>query len=179
MTNCKFSRKRFSAGVLLLLPFVFAMQCAKNSPEPPRDVLNIAIGMSRDDVRARLSGSERGGQLERAEGKRQEIWAFPNDARFSRAAIGYDSDDKVKFITAFARAKGSTTQIRYQEFGDLKAARQNVFMANVEYVWEVPAQNDKPAFFVIIRGFDPTYATSASLMKSSASGKEIDEDEDK
>lgn len=117
------------------------------------------------------------GQLERVEQKRQEVWALPENTRYSRVALGYDGDDKIRYVTAFARQQENTTQIRYEDFGDMKTARQNVFMAGKEYVWEVPAQNDKPGFFIIIRGNDPTYALTASLMQSGAV-KESEEDED-
>lgn len=179
----KFLRLKLGFALLLLLPLVSAWSCSKSAaPGLSKDVLGVVVGMSRDEVRAHLGGA----QLERSEGKRQEVWAFPNDERFGRAAIGFDAEDKVRFITAFARKKrengaaAAASQVRYADFGDLAAAKQNVFMAqgSVEYVWEIAARDGKPAYFIIARGFDPIFAETVSLMKSGGKN-EADEDEDK
>lgn len=158
--------------------FLTLTQCAsKATPSValPKDILGISIGMSKTETEQHLREV---GQLERIEVKHQEVWVLPKDTRYSRVALGYDADDKIRYVTAFARHQENVTQIRYEDFGDLKTARQNVFLAGKEYVWEVPAQNENPGFFIIIRGNDPIYALTASLMKSGVAAKESEEDED-
>lgn len=159
---------------ILLLSLLILTQCSKSVPESSKNILGVSIGMNKTEAERHLREV---GQLERIEVKHQEVWALPENTRYSRVALGYDEDDKIRYVTAFARHQENTTQIRYEDFGDMKTARQNVFLAGKEYVWEVPAQNDKPGFFIIIRGSDPTYAMTASLMKSGAP-KESEKDED-
>lgn len=174
----KFVNNKFGFAVLLLA-LVVLTQCDKKPDSETagrKEILGVSIGMSKDEAQRRLREV---GQFERNERKQQEMWALPTDARYSRAALGYDAGGKVRYITAFARSQGNTTQIKYEDFGDLKTARQNVFLANVEYVWEIPARGDNPGYFVIARGFDPTYAKTASLMKSAPDAKEADEDDEK
>ena len=153
-------------GIILLLAMT---QCAgRTASDLPKDILGVSIGMSKTETEQHLREV---GQLERIEVKHQEVWVLPKDTRYSRVALGYDADDKIRYVTAFARHQENVTQIRYEDFGDLKTARQNVFLAGKEYVWEVPAQNENPGFFIIIRGNDPIYALTASLMKSDGTKK--------
>ena len=158
-------------AIFFFVVLLTVTQCARKTapaPDLPKDILGVSIGMSKTETEQHLREV---GQLERIERKHQEVWVLPKDTRYSRVALGYDADDKIRFVTAFARHQENVTQIRYEDFGDLKTARQNVFLAGKEYVWEIPAQNDKPGFFIIIRGNDPTYALTASLMKSDGTKK--------
>lgn len=171
----KIVEKKLKLGVLILSLFVMTQCAPKSASELPKDILGVSIGMNKTEVEQHLREV---GQLERLESKHQEVWALPENTRYSRVALGYDGDDKIRYITAFARHQENVTQIKYEDFGDMKTARQNVFLAGKEYVWEVPAQNDKPGYFIIIRGNDPTYAVTASLMQSGATKESEEEDKD-
>lgn len=168
--------KTLKAGFLLFTLLIVTQCATKTAPAPdlPKDILGVSIGMSKTETEQHLREV---GQLERIEVKHQEVWVLPKDTRYSRVALGYDADDKIRYVTAFARHQENVTEIRYEDFGNLQTARQNVFMAGKEYVWEVPAQNEQSGYFIIVRGNDPTYALTASLMQSGAV-KESEEDED-
>lgn len=173
MFNGESARIKIKSSILLLSLLLFT-QCSKSVPESSKNILGVSIGMNKTEAERHLREV---GQLERVEEKRQEVWVLPENTRYSRVALGYDGDDKIRYVTAFARHQENVTEIRYEDFGNLQSARQNVFMAGKEYVWEVPAQNEQSGYFIIIRGNDPTYALTASLMQSGAV-KESEEDED-
>ena len=129
------------------------------SDEPRREVLGLSLGMSKETARRRLQEL---GQLEREERKRQEVWKL-RDPRFAHLLLGFDSQDKLRYVTALARAGGS--RVRYREMGDLKRARNDGAGNNYYYTWELAAHADQPRGLAIARGTDPEYLSSYSLKK--------------
>jgi hypothetical protein len=121
--------------------------------------MGISLDMSRDAARARLQAI---GNLEKEERKRQEVWAV-KDGRISHLLVGYDADNRVRYVTALARTDGP--RIRYQEIADLKSAQQSHVQGNHKFTWEVAARRGHVAYLLIARGHDPQYLDSYSVKK--------------
>lgn len=163
--------------VLMSICLVFS-QCENSTKPPVQDLLGITIGADRKPTRELL---EKTGFFVRDDRRRQEIWEFRNNKNYDYLSIGYDKQDKVRYLTAFAhrqiKPNGTTNSkisaliktepIRYDQFGDLSKAKQNVFMGDKEYVWEIAANGDIPPYFIIVRGIDPTFANSCTLVARS------------
>ena len=135
---------------------------AKLQPE----IMGIALGMSRDDARARLQSL---GTLEKEARKRQEVWAL-KDQRISHLLVGYDPNYRVRYVTALARTGGP--RIRYDELADLKSAERTNTQGNYKFTWQVAARRGQPAYLLIAHGHDPQYLESYSVKK--VDQKEID-----
>ena len=140
----------------LLLAAVF-VHAAASQPRP--EIMGISLGMSRDDARTRLKAM---GNLEKETRKRQEVWAL-KDPRISHLLVGFDTNFRVRYVTAVARTGGP--RIRYEEFADVKSAQRTNTQGNYKLTWEVPAQPDQPAYTVIAHGRDPEFLDSYSIKR--------------
>lgn len=145
----------------LLMVAAFVAE-AKARPE----IMGIALGASREAAQARLKTI---GRLEKEERKRQEVWAV-NDPRVSHILIGYDTDYRVRYVTAIARAGGP--RIRYQEVVDVKHAQRWSYQGNYKFTLE--ARRGQFAYVTIAHGRDPQYLDSYSVKRVDPNEKEID-----
>jgi hypothetical protein len=124
--------------------------------------------MSREAALARLKAI---GRLEKEERKRQEVWAV-NDARVSHLLVGYDTEYRVRYVTAIARAAGP--RIRYEDVVDLKHAERSNNQGNYKFTLEVDARRGRFAYVTIAHGRDPLYLDSYSVKRLDPNEKEID-----
>jgi len=154
----------------LLCTFASAQARVKN---PPRDLLGIRLGVSREAARAHL---KKIGRLQREEEKRQEVWSL-NDPRYEFLLLGYDENYKVRYVTALARKNGR--RVRYSDVVDIKKTRQEGAAGNYKYVWEVAARGDQTGYVVIARGSDPRFLSMCSIKRIAVDEKEEDEDRPK
>ena len=149
---------------VLLLAGAFASAEAKTRPE----IMGVSLSMSREAALARLKAI---GRLEKEERKRQEVWAV-NDARVSHLLVGYDTEYRVRYVTAIARAGGP--RIRYQDVVDVKHAQRSNNQGNYKFTLEVDARRDRFAYVTIAHGRDPQYLASYSVKRMDPNEKEID-----
>lgn len=151
--------------ILIVCLFVAAVGFTAAAQARPRaEILGVALNMTRDDARARLKSL---GRLEKEERKRQEVWAV-NDPRISHLLVGYDTDFRVRYVTAIARAGGP--RIRYQEIADLKHAQRLQHQGNYKFTWEVGARRGQAAYVMIAHGRDPQYLDTYSVKKVDQKG---------
>ncbi len=150
--------------ISLLLVIGVLVSAAAARPRP--EIMGISLEMNRDNARARLKSI---GSLEKEDRKRQEVWAV-KDSRISHLLVGYDADNRVRYVTAIARTDGP--KIRYQEIADLKSAKSSHTSGNHKFTWEIEERRGKEAFILIARGHDPKYLDSYSVKK--ADQEEID-----
>ena len=153
-------------SLILLLVLTVPAFAAEAKAKP--EIMGVSLSMSRDAAEARLKTI---GRLERKERKRQEVWAV-NDPRISHVLIGYDTDYRVRYITAIARAGGP--RIRYQEVVDIKHAQRTNTQGNYKFTLEVSARRGQFAYVTIAHGRDPQYLDSFSLKRVDPKEKEID-----
>jgi hypothetical protein len=132
---------------------------ASAAPRPRPEIMGIALGMSHDTAQARLKSL---GSLEKEERKRQEVWAI-KDPRVSHLLVGYDLENRVRYVTAIARTDG--TRIRYEEVADLKHAQQVHTQGVHKFTWEVAERRGQFAYVMTARGHDATYLDSYSVKK--------------
>jgi hypothetical protein len=130
------------------------------------EIMGVALEMKREVAQARLKSL---GQLEKEDGKRQEVWAI-KDPRISHLLVGYDDEYRVRYVTALARSGGP--RMRYDEVADLKAAQRSNYQGNYRFTWDIPERRGQLAFVVIAHGRDPNYLESYSIKK--VQDKEID-----
>ena len=150
----------------LSLMFVIGVLVSAATARPRPEIMGISLEMSRDDARARLKSL---GNLEKEDRKRQEVWTV-KDPRISHLLVGYDAENRVRYVTAIARTDGP--KIRYQEIADLKSAQRSNAQGNHKFTWEIESHRGKEAFIIIARGHDPQYLDSYSVKK--ADQEEID-----
>ena len=145
-------------SVLVLVMLGVVASAAPVRPRP--EIMGISLDMSRDAARARLKAI---GNLEKEERKRQEVWAVKDD-RISHLLVGYDPENRVRYVTAIARTDGP--RIRYQDVADVKSAQQSHTQGNHKFTWEFGARRGESAFTIIARGHDPQYLDSYSIKKT-------------
>ena len=130
------------------------------APARPRpEIMGISLDMKRDEALVRLKSI---GSLEKEARKRQEVWAI-KDARISHLLVGYDADNRVRYVTAIARTDGP--RIRYREVADLKSAQRSDTSGNHRFTWEIEERRGQSAFLLIARGHDSQYLDSYSVKK--------------
>jgi hypothetical protein len=142
--------------VFLLLAVGFFASAHPGKPRP--EIMGIRLNMSRDDAQARLKAI---GNLEKEERKRQEVWAI-TDPRISHLLVGYDTDYRVRYVTAIAR---SNARITYQEVADVKSAQRQQNQGNYRYTWEVSGRSRQFAYVIMAQGRDRQYLDSYSVKK--------------
>ena len=147
--------------IVSLLPLFLFVGFVVAAPATPRpEILGISLDMSRDAARARLQSI---GSLEREDRKRQEVWTI-RDERISHLLVGYDMENRVRYVTAIARTDGP--RMRYQEVADTNSAKHAVVQGNHKLTWEVDARHGRFGYIIIARGHDPEYLDSYSVKKA-------------
>ena len=139
----------------LLLMFIVSAAAAQPRPE----IMGISLDMKHDDAVARLKSI---GSLDKEQGNRQEVWAL-KDPRISHLLVGFDADNRVRYVTAIARTDGP--RIRYQEVANLKSAQRSIAPGNHKFTWEIEERRGHSAFILIARGHDAQYLDSYSIKK--------------
>jgi hypothetical protein len=155
-------RQIFSVALLVALAGLASAAQAKMKPE----IMGISLEMGREAAQARLKTL---GQLQKEDRKRQEVWAI-KDPRISHLLVGYDNDNRVRYVTAIARTDGP--HIRYREIAELKNAQRGNYQGNYRFTWEIPERRGQFAFVVIAHGRDPNFLESYSIKK--VADEEID-----
>lgn len=165
----KIADKILKSSVFIIV-LLSVMQCAINPPTPdlPDDVLGIKLGMNRDDAENRLREI---GDFKEDARKRQQVWLVRNVSHFDSLAIGYNQDNKVRYITAFADKDIVKEPLRFSEVGDLSKAKQEITAPHHRYTWTVEAADGKPAHIVSIYGTDPEFVSMYSLAEAGNSEK--------
>ena len=153
--------------IVAVLFFLLSMmpQCASNptsAKELPQDILGISVGMNKEDAQKRL---EEIAEFESEGRKTGQLWRMKNDPHFKHIAVGYDADNRVRFVTAFVDKATAKERIRFTDVGDLKQAKQEIVAQHRRYIWEVPSIDGKPAYFVNIYGDEPEFVSHYSLSK--------------
>jgi hypothetical protein len=147
-------KRLFSLSLLLVISVLVSAAPARPRPE----IMGISLDMKRDEALARLKSI---GSLEREARKQQEVWAI-KDPRISHLLVGYDAENRVRYVTAIARTDGP--RIRYHEVADLKSAQRNDTPGNHKFTWEIERRRGE-SFILIARGRDAQYLDSYSVKK--------------
>ena len=172
--------KNLTNEIIKLSVFAIALlmtiQCAtKSAPatDLPKDILGISVGMSKDDAQKHLQEIAK---FERSEDKEQQVWRLKENSRFVLLSVGYDLENKVRYVAGITNENGSQ-KLRYNDVGDLSKSQQNVSQGNYKYIWDVPESSNSPAYQVISHGNKPDYSMILTLIKSGA--ENIDEEEER
>jgi hypothetical protein len=154
---------------LVFSVFLLSMtQCARKTTDLPKDLLGIYIGMTREDAQKRL---EEIAVFESKARKVGHLWKLKDNPRFSHLAIDYNKENKIRFVTAFVDAATAKERIRFAEIGDLATAKTEISEPHYRYIWEVPAEGEKPARVVNIYGDNPEFVTMYTLADKIQSDK--------
>lgn len=163
-----------SKSVFLFFPLLLlsVVQCTHNPTILPDNVLGIRVGMGKAEAQKHL---EEIAVFERDERKRQQIWKVKDSPRFNYVAVGYDENDKIRYVTAFVDKETAKERIRFSDVGDLEKAKKEIVEPHYRYIWEVPASDDKPAYIVMIYGDNPEFVLHYSLSKAGAATEKEEE----
>jgi hypothetical protein len=128
---------------------------------PERQILGFRLRMTEREVHERLKAM---GTLVRKEEKRQEAWQI-RDEKFSHLIVGFNKEQKLRYVTAVAREDKDAKRLPYDQIGDLKQARQagDPKINNFNYQWDLAANRDNPHMLVIAIGRDPAFLTTYTL----------------
>jgi hypothetical protein len=145
-----------AVATLLLLA---ALPVLAKSAMPKNELAGIRLGMSEEQVKEKLSRTgtvapEKGG--DRDEGD-QQTWSFKSGP-YGFVSIGYN-DDRANWVTAFVREHGKP--VRFSDIGPLAAAQPS---GSRQWIWNVAARGEAPAYRVIARGRDSVNVVSISLL---------------
>ena len=165
--SCASTRSKSLRAVsvfLLLLVILLVGACA--TAHAARDLFGVRVNESKADVHAKLGAI---GTLQREERKRQEVWEL-RDPRFQGAIVGYDTEWRVRFITAVAKKDGEP--VRYADVLDVTAAAHSVTGTSHNYRWH-PRDAD---YTLIAIGNDADRLTYLTLTKSNDAEAEEEED---
>lgn len=165
---------KFCVFVVVLLALT---QCATKTAAPPApdlsdSVLGLKIGMSKEDADKRLRES---GEFKEAMEKRQEVWFVKNDKHFNGVAVGYDRENRVRYVTAYSEPGKVSERLRFTAVGDLTKAAQEITDPHHRYTWKVPAANGKPEYVITIYGADKEFLSMYTMGEIPNSGKSEDE----
>lgn len=148
-------KRLFSLSLLLVIGVLGSAAFARPRPE----IMGISLDMKRAEALARLKTI---GSLEKEARKQQEVWAV-KDSRISHLLVGYDADNRVRYVTAIARTDGP--RISYHEVADLKSAQRSETSGSHKFTWEIEGRRGQSAFILIARGHDAQYLDSYSVKK--------------
>lgn len=170
-------QRGITIATLFLLLFT-TLQCTStvktSGREAPRELLGLSIGMDREAALRRLKEIA---VLESEQRKAGELWRLKNDARFSSLAIGFDRENKVRYITGLVDKEKARERIRFSDIGDLNTARKEIVAPHYRYIWEIPARDNIPDFYVNVYGDNPEFVTIYSLAKKLKAGEVSEEEE--
>ena len=154
-------------NVLLLALLAVSISCATSGATPyPRELFGIRPGTRRADAHTKLQAV---GKFVRDEAKRQEVWTV-EDPRWTGAIVGFDREERVRFITAVARPDGE--RVRYSEVVDVATAKHRTTGSTHRYA--APRCRVVTAIDI---GSDPQDLTYYSLKRVRDEGEEEEEDE--
>lgn len=169
---------RFVLALLLVGAVGVLTQCAKSiesAIKQPRDVMGIYVGMEKDAATRRLAEIAK---LKETNRKQGQLWTIRvEDTRLSDIGVAYDKENRVRFVTAFIDKQKARERIRYSDLGDLTAAKTEIVGNNKRYLWEVPARDGRPGYFVDAHGDEPDFVSFYVLAKKTAAGEKPEEDE--
>ncbi|CAN5476359.1 hypothetical protein BH10ACI1_BH10ACI1_17030 [soil metagenome] len=172
----RFIKNLYFASFLLCVVFS-TTNCSTNSVSGsanlPNGLVGLKLEMSKEDARKQLL--EIGEFISDAK-KNQQLWRLKNDSHFSQIAVGFDKENKIRFITAFVEKDKASEQIRFDEVGDLKNAKAEILPPHYRYTWNVSAEDAVPAYFVSIYGDNPEIVTMYSIGKTSSTNEEEEDD---
>lgn len=158
------SRTLFIASVLcaaLVTAWATSVEAAKPK-EPRREILGIELDMKKEKAEKRL---RKIATFDHKDRKRQEIWKLRDNDKYTHIILAYDTEGRVRFVTAVADERGE--RVRYSDIADINLAKQegNPQVNNFNYIWEVAARGKRPRYIVSARGRDPQYLTTYSVKR--------------
>ena len=160
---------------LFIVLLLTILQCSnKTGSELPKDILGVSVGMSRDDAERQLRQI---GKFSREEAGRQQLWLVREDGHFGSVAVGYDNENRVRYVAGIAKAKGGEP-MRFSQVGDVKSAKAEIVEPSHKYVWEVPEKNGSPAHTIIAQGGSAEYLAMLTFVNSASKNEENEEEEE-
>jgi len=127
----------FLAAALLLCAANCGAPAVESPKDLPKDLLGVRIGMSKDEAQKSL---EQVAVFTREERKRQQLWKLKQDPHFVDLAIGYDENERFRYITAFTEKKSGKKPMLFSSVGDLTKAKAEIVVPHHRYIWEIPAE---------------------------------------
>lgn len=149
------------------------MQCGgRINNALPTEIRGVSLNASRSETEARLKEI---GKLESEGRKTGQLWRLRDDAQFSHLVVGYDKENRVKFVTGIVDKKTAREAIKFSDVGDVQQARKEITPPHHKYIWEIPPHDGNEAYFVNVYGDNPEQVTIFSINKKPEQ-KEIEED---
>lgn len=161
------------AAIIVLLLCAGHAPAAAQKTKP--ELFGVRLGMAEAEARSVLN--KIGRWEEEKEQRRDSVWELRGDKRFSHVAVGFDKETRrVRYITAFARARGE--RVRPADMLDLRLAKRiNDPAGNYRLTQEVKGGRSRPGYVVLAFGKDPAALTRLSVKLSARPGDDDDDDD--
>jgi len=163
------------AAALCFCGLHFTACTTSRAAVPNGDLLGLLVNEPRPAAEQRLNDI---GKLERTESGRQEVWTLTNDPRFSAVAVGFDKQDRVRYITAFVDKAKATERVAFSSIGDVSKAKAEILPPHYRYIWQVKGPNEALSYVVNVYGDDPNYATIYTLSRPIDGKSKVDDEDD-
>lgn len=153
---------------LIFLSLLVSVSCVTTGLRAPDEIAGVNLEMTAAAARAALANA---GQLTRTETSlNQEIWTLRADPSFTGVIVGFDANNRVRFITGIARPE----MLRYTSVVDpIRATR--VTTGNVHrYTWLLKARRFGEKYKVIAIGSDREFVHYLSLKRVVEDAEEKD-----
>lgn len=166
----------FFGGILFILLFGAAgcsIRSLADSADLPDNVAGLKLAMTKDEVRTNFAAN---GELVNELEKNQQLWRLKNDPHFSQIVVGFDRENKVRFVTAFAEKDKVSKLMRFDEIGTLKNAKAEILPPHYRYTWEISVSKSDSPYFLTAYGDNPDFVTMYSIFTKSSSAEEEEEE---
>ena len=160
------------AIITLNILLLTVLQCSNEDVvELPKDIFGISVGMDKESAEQKLKGIAK---LIRVEKKGQEVWAIKNDPSFGYLALGYNKENKVRYVTAFTKLTDGKS-IKPEEIGSLSDAKHEIVGPNYTYTWSVSPNENESAYRILVQGNNPENISFYSLSALNDQNEEEEE----
>lgn len=167
--------RQFGIGFSIILTLVAAACSAKHTVGVPADVLGLTIGMDKSDSTTHLQEIA---EFERDERQNQQVWKLKDASRFSAVAIGYNRENKVRYVTAFVDKEQAKEHIKFSDVGDLSKAKAEIVRPHYRYIWEVPSAAGTEPYTMNVYGDNAEFVTIYTIVERSKPGEADETKED-
>ena len=146
-----------------------------NRSTVPNDVLGLTIGMDKVDAGKHLQDIA---EFQRSEGTSQQVWKLKDDPNFRVVAVGYNRENKVRYVTAFVDKDQAKERIPFSGVGDLETAKAEIMEPHYRYIWEVPPVGGSEAYDVNVYGDNAEFVTIYTIVERPKPGETGETNED-
>lgn len=152
----------------LCLLLLAALNCTSGSMAEktglPDDIRGIRLNMPKEEAQKRLTEIAESRQEVK---KNQQVWTLKDDPNFSHIMVGYDKQDKVRYVTTTVEKKYLKFKepVKFSEIGNLDKAKKETVENRHKYMWDIGDDPKNPVYRVSTYGEDGERLVNLSISR--------------